>query len=75
MAVLAHLFPTHLGGGRVHEAEKHGFLGQAVMVEMRRGIRAEASRCSYLTECIYQSELEIQLPHKIVNMLFTVILS
>ena len=26
----------------------------------------------YLTECIYQLVLESQLPHKIVNMLFTI---
>ena len=27
--------------------------------------------CCYLTECIYSSVLESQLPHEIVNLLFT----
>ena len=29
-------------------------------------------RQSYLTKCIYQLALEIHLPHKIVNLLFTI---
>ena len=27
---------------------------------------------AYLTECIYQLVLESQLPHKLVNLLFTI---
>ena len=32
----------------------------------------KVSRQSHLTECIRESVLESQLPHKIVNLLFTI---
>ena len=31
------------------------------------------ARVSYLTTCTYQLDLESQLPHKIVNLIFTII--
>ena len=37
-----------------------------------RLLKCEVTPLFYLTECIYQLVLESQLPHKIVNLLFTI---
>ena len=37
-----------------------------------REIRGAQFRPAYLTECIYQLVLESQVPHKTVNLLFTI---